>query len=298
MPRPARFALALAALVPAAVIAGSVVLPHSFSNGVIADANEVNANFTALATAVNDNDARLDTFTFNTGNVAVGGSFKVADDATACSAARAGSLRYRSGKLEFCDGGTQWRRVVLGGGRDGSDANNPGTSCQQIKTDGFSQGSRLYWLDPGQTGSPANAFEAFCDMTTDASYGWTRLAILRNGGAPQFDLRNKNLPMIAMRAENVTGLNRTDALLGASQLANDTTGITSTNGWKIMIGQPGGYGIYNTGQAPCSWSSCNGMIGAGYTGSCGTTTSYVVGQCSGTSGPNLTASFDVAIYVR
>jgi len=38
---------------------GSVSLPHTFVNGQIADADDVNANFTALASAVNDNDARI-----------------------------------------------------------------------------------------------------------------------------------------------------------------------------------------------------------------------------------------------
>ena len=28
-------------------------------------------------------------------------------------------------------------------------------------------------------------------------------------------------------------------------------------------------GFYNTGQNPCNWSSDNGMVGAGFDGSCG-----------------------------
>ena len=45
--------------VPIAVWA-TVTLPYSFSNGSVADADEVNANFSALAAAVEANQARLD----------------------------------------------------------------------------------------------------------------------------------------------------------------------------------------------------------------------------------------------
>ena len=46
-------------LVPAFVFASQASLPHTFTNGAIADANEVNANFNALAAAINDNDMRI-----------------------------------------------------------------------------------------------------------------------------------------------------------------------------------------------------------------------------------------------
>ena len=53
--------LALLLLGPPAVYAASVTLPHVFVNGGLTDADEMNANFTAVATAVDDNDSRLDT---------------------------------------------------------------------------------------------------------------------------------------------------------------------------------------------------------------------------------------------
>lgn len=54
--------LAAAVLVggPALLVAGSVTVPHAFANDTVADAAKVNGNFGALATAVNDNDSRLD----------------------------------------------------------------------------------------------------------------------------------------------------------------------------------------------------------------------------------------------
>ena len=45
--------------VPLVVVAGEVTLPNTFSNNTVADANEVNANFDAVKTAVDDNDARI-----------------------------------------------------------------------------------------------------------------------------------------------------------------------------------------------------------------------------------------------
>jgi hypothetical protein len=56
MPRTLLFALALA---PVAVYAGSVGSLTSFTNGTVADATQVNDNFAALVTAVDDNDGRL-----------------------------------------------------------------------------------------------------------------------------------------------------------------------------------------------------------------------------------------------
>jgi hypothetical protein len=52
-----------APLVLLAAWAGSLTPPHSFANGDIADADEVNANFGAVEAAVDDNDARLDQLT-------------------------------------------------------------------------------------------------------------------------------------------------------------------------------------------------------------------------------------------
>ncbi len=46
-------------IIPAAVFAATVSLPHTFENGKVADADEVNANFEALATESNSQDTRL-----------------------------------------------------------------------------------------------------------------------------------------------------------------------------------------------------------------------------------------------
>jgi len=48
-----------AVLVPLAVYASTLSVPHSFVNGTIADAGEMNANFAAVEAAVNDNHSRI-----------------------------------------------------------------------------------------------------------------------------------------------------------------------------------------------------------------------------------------------
>ncbi len=53
------FVLVLTVSLPSPLIAATVAIPHQFSNGAMADANEVNANFTVLADGVNDNDSRI-----------------------------------------------------------------------------------------------------------------------------------------------------------------------------------------------------------------------------------------------
>lgn len=44
-----------------ASLAADVTIPNTFSNGQTADANDINANFTAIEAAVDDNDSRIST---------------------------------------------------------------------------------------------------------------------------------------------------------------------------------------------------------------------------------------------
>ena len=52
--------LPLLLLGSSAVIADTLSLPNTFTNGEVADADEVNANFDAVKTEVDDNDVRID----------------------------------------------------------------------------------------------------------------------------------------------------------------------------------------------------------------------------------------------
>lgn len=83
MPRKTRLVVtcALVALAAPVVLYASSVGPlKSFANDTVADATEVNGNFDALRTAIDDNDARLDTFTFSAGKVGLGATPSVSLD--------------------------------------------------------------------------------------------------------------------------------------------------------------------------------------------------------------------------
>ena len=54
-------AAALAASMPGPALAGQLSVPNTFTAGSPAQASQVNANFTAVQTAVNDNDTRITT---------------------------------------------------------------------------------------------------------------------------------------------------------------------------------------------------------------------------------------------
>lgn len=160
-------AIGVVICVPIAVLASPVGTLNSFSNGTVTDANDVNANFSTIRTAVDDNDARITTLEAGGGS----GNVHVGNTPTTCDSTAEGAFRWDGTSLTFCDGDS-WRFVRLGDLQNGSSQETAGTSCHQILDDGHSTGDGVYWVDADADGNTANAFQAFCDMTTDGG-GWT-----------------------------------------------------------------------------------------------------------------------------
>lgn len=202
-------------LASSTALASQVTVPNAFTNGVVADAADVNANFGALATGHNDTDAKvvaaltpaliapadaasipsLSRLSWAGG----GGTYRVEIDASSAfsnpfvvdTGGHAVNVRepLRAG-ASITNGTWFWRvKATIGSSTYVSPARSftyasDGASCaaalSAAKVDG-AVADGFYWIDPdGPTG--AAPYRVWCDMTTNGG-GWT---LVWNKTSPAF----------------------------------------------------------------------------------------------------------------
>lgn len=110
-------AVAIGLVLPALVAGRATSLPEVFADGQVASAAAVNANFSELAAAIDDNDDRLDAIEGEaltlTGTKTLSGGLKLGAPSS-CTSAEEGLLRtdLASRNVQVCDGNGQWISVV------------------------------------------------------------------------------------------------------------------------------------------------------------------------------------------
>jgi hypothetical protein len=116
------------------------------------------------------------------GNVGIGGSgaplalldiagaVKIGNSSVACDPDHAGMLRWNGATFLGCNG-SAWIAFAAIPGLDQASA---ARSCKSIKDAYPSAADGKYWIDPAG-GDTSDAFEIWCDMTTDGG-GWTTIA--------------------------------------------------------------------------------------------------------------------------
>ena len=106
-------------------------------------------------------------------SVKSGSSIQIGNDTGACTAAKAGALRWTGTAIELCKDNA-WAALTSGGGTGGVDPStigtgaNPAKSCLHILEAKPSASDGAYWIQPEGT---AVAYELWCDMTRNGG-GW------------------------------------------------------------------------------------------------------------------------------
>ena len=170
--------------------------------------------------------------------------------------------------------GSAWK--AFGETEPGSNPSNPLASPVAARTLGLAAGS--YYFKSGSM-STAEILEYQPNYYENKPF----CCVFRSpfGGAATTNKINLSIPMGGLLVQRDT-LDLRGAVYWSSPItyttvggagnntADSGTGYAGSNARRVMLGNGGGHGIYNTGQQQCNWGDSTGSIGAGYNGSCGT----------------------------
>lgn len=241
--------LALSSVV---IYAATISKPFNFTDGQVISASQVNSNFDTLYTESNSKETRITSleavawlkgssgFYTNETKVGVGvtapaarldvnGAVKVANDSTTCSTANAGAIRFSTTNgFQGCDG-SSWVRLD-NVNPSGTSADSAATSCKVLLADYPSTVSGQYWVDP-DGGSTSNAFQAWCDMSTDGG-GWTIIASHTGSDGEQTLLSNTEVTGSPLAFAH-TNLNQAKKM-AISAISTETLFKRNTGIWLKM----------------------------------------------------------------
>ncbi len=122
--------------------------------------------------------------------------------------------------------GTTAHPYVINGITPGKSKITAGATCKQLVDTGCTVNDGTYWINP-DGGSTANAFQVYCDMTTDGG-GWTRLEY-------SADFIHENHKNSGPGSDTSEWWNGTFSLTLSTQQINDIRAV-STEGKQTYVG--------------------------------------------------------------
>jgi len=167
------------------------------------------------------------------------------------------------------DAGRYLRLRVAATNADGSAADRPASSPEQIRALGLASGT--YFI---RDGAMTAARSLLVEPTSMGAAAWARGFESPYAGAATVNHVGLGMPFTGFLVQRSDGFSRQSVTFTSRQVFNQTTGITADGGYasarKVMIGYAGGMGLYNSGQNVCSWGTAAGAIGSGWDGgTCG-----------------------------